>query len=101
MDVKFYWCKGGGSDKVWGYFLGQETLYNFWGKRGAQLAFQQHPISKKKTFETKARSKVSKGYIEQIDESMIEAAWPDFAYEVENQLLIAKMGDTFRYQSEK
>lgn len=97
MEIDFYWCNKENSDKVWGFFHSSDTIYNFWGKRGTQLAFQQHPIGKLKSFQTKAKSKISKGY-KLVDKEQINDVWPNFFMELDLQFMTAMMSENFRYQ---
>lgn len=99
MEVQFYWCNVGTSDKVWGYATTSETLYLYWGKRGAPLLFQQHPIATHGAFKKKALTKTRKGYVF-INPDQVEKVWPDFEHEMQQQLLVTKLSGSFRYQEE-
>lgn len=98
----FGWCSEDGHDKVWGYVTVGEYLYNFWGKRGKRLAFQQHPEGGwgSDDLYTRSKNKVRSGrksgaYVE-IVPSNIENVVPGFFEEFEKQLTLAKLFENFR-----
>lgn len=120
-EINFFgWCAQEGHDKVWGYVtVGDDQLYNFWGKRGGRFNFQKHEISKKPDWwpvwrgsrqiwqapefdilRRKAEEKCKPGrkngaYVE-ISVNEIENVVPGFFNEFEKQLTLAKLFDNFR-----
>jgi hypothetical protein len=120
-EINFFgWCSDEGHDKVWGYVtVGDDQLYNFWGKRGKRFAFQKHVITKKPErvfrrlgtdweapefaeFRKKAAEKCKtgrkSGAYTQVPVANIEAIVPGFFNEFEKQLTLAKLFDNFRGQ---
>lgn len=97
MKLEFYWCNTGGHDKVWGYFIAEDHLYNFWAKRNEKIFFQQQPLGAEKMFKTRAKTKINKGY-RRIEPEMINEVWPDFFEDGQTQLFFTKMAGEFTYQ---
>jgi hypothetical protein len=103
-DINFFgWCSQEGHDKVWGYVtVGDDQLYNFWGKRGKRFAFQKHDArySEATALQRKAQEKCrpgrASGAYTEVPVSQIEAIVPGFFEEFEKQLTLAKLFDNFR-----
>ena len=123
-DIKFFGhCNEEGHDKVWGYVLvGDDQLYNFWGKRGKRFAFQKHEVAERpdtslmpsyrrdyyRNWEApqfallrakaaeKCRPGRKSGQYDEVPVSTIETLVPGFFEEFEKQLTLAKLFDNFR-----
>ncbi len=126
--IKFFaWCKEGTSDKIWGYvefhnapelteqqkrdnasgFYWRQTrpepgsMYNFWGRRGKNIAFKRHfGHSGATDLEHLARKKLypsgDKAAYKRIPINDIESVAPGFKEEFENQLLAAKWSNAVK-----
>ncbi len=117
--IFFGWCSEEGHDKVWGFVtVGENQLYNFWGKRGKRFSFKKHTLSREPEWRRKwrtngvweapelrglrdlAEKKCEPGrkngtYVE-VPVDKIEEVVPDFFNEFEKQLTLAKLFDNFR-----
>jgi hypothetical protein len=97
-------CSEANHDKVWGYVsMGDNQLYNFWGRRGKKFAFQKHELnySTAHDLQRKANEKCSprkNGAYKEIPINNIEQLVPGFYAEFERQLTLAKLFDNFRHK---
>lgn len=78
------WYNKGTSDKIWGIIRdGQGERFNFWCRRGAKMQF-------KATSDGRFSHKVDKGY-QSITVKKLEAIYPGFMQEAEQQLIFKKL----------
>lgn len=108
MEVRFGWIgwfNEGKSDKVWGWFWkdprpGQcapdsgQTVYAFWGRRGASPSFKAHRWGTN-TIKRTTDSKAQKGYV-RIDEERLLDIWPDFLDTLEHRLTWCTLTDAIK-----
>lgn len=102
----FLHCDQNGSDKIWGYVTlgepGCSRLYNFWGKRGKRLSFQEHDgtfengYELRRKAEEKCRPGRSSGVYREIPVAKIEELCPGWINDFEKQLTLAKLFENFR-----
>lgn len=92
----FGWCRQGNSDKVWGFIrVGDgSSLFNFWGRRGANLTWKRYEDRQRNVLDRLSREKVGKGYRE-VPIDQIELHTPGFTDEFERAFVMARLMDRF------
>lgn len=119
IQVKFFgWCKDDAknNDKIWGYFVIGDKVYNFWGPRGetklVKLKFKQFTkfsnfTNNVREVEKTMREKLSKGYARMsvaVEDNVlvdIEKIYPGFTDHLKKSMFIAKLsGDIKGLQTE-
>ena len=107
---RFLLCTEGKHNKIWGYVTlgepGSSRLYNFWGKVGAKLGFQEHngnfdtALQFHKQAEEKCRPGRKSGTYKAIPIDQIENHFPGWIESFEKQLTLAKLFESWRGKKE-
>lgn len=95
MDIReLLWNNTGTSDKVWGYFVGEEGQITFWGRRGAHLSFKHDSRDLWDIAYDKRRKGYDKQNVEQF-QTMCEQQDIDFLGLLRRQYIKAKLAGNF------